>query len=261
MDSAGVQLGLQGAAMGVNALAGGLPVGTLALGLYQTLASAKKRKDLSKVPESNYEITPEMQAAYTAALNRAKYGFDPRQKGAFLNNLSSSNNQMYQRAIDLSGGQMSGALSRMMASNNIRGLNQLAADDARLQMANQQYADSLGRDISNQRNMKTSNEIRKRMMLEQALGTAGAQGLNNMATGVNYAAQMGFGKKDPVTTPDYNGNMSYAYNNPGYAIPQDSPMFNGGSSTPKPKYNPLTDPYNGTAYNNTNYKYNALRGY
>lgn len=247
------QAGLQAAAMGVNVAAGGLPVGTLALGIYQTIAAKKKQNALDKLPNPNYEITPEQASSFATATNNSKFGYSPAQRGAFMNSIASTQNAGFQKAIDTSGGQLSSAIGRMLQSNKLRSLNQFAADDSRFQFSKQQYADSLGARISQQRNMKTSTEIQRRMQLEQALGTAGAQGLNNIASGVNYATQMGFGNKGATSTTNYNGQTSPDYYNSGYQIPSNSPLYNDPNATstvpPKRKpYNPYSDPYNGIEY-------------
>lgn len=207
-------------------------LGELGLGLYQNFSAGKKLKALNKIALPEYGITPEQQGSFDAATKRAKFGFDPTQKANFLNNVQSSQNAAYQKAIDTSGGQMASAIGRLMQANQLRSMNQFAADDAQKQQYNQQYADSMGQNITQQRNLKTQTEIQRRMMLEQALGTAKAQGLNNIASGINSAESLAIGAA--------TGGASLAMTGGGKKV--------GGGQGANPYYNPYSDPYNGIQY-------------
>lgn len=234
-------------------------IGTAALGLYQTIASTMALNKLNKTPQPNYEISPELQGSYKTAMERAAYGYNPAQRGNFMNNVTSSQNAAYQRAVDMSGGQMSSAIGRVLQSNKLQALNRFAADNATKQQINQQYADSLGQRISDQRNRKTQTEIQRRMMLEQALGTAKSQGITNIASAFNANAALGTGANGMMSLGDGTQARGVSQS---YDINQNSPLYNTPDYSGNPVYG-QADPtfYNGTEYIPTQTNRSYYRGY
>jgi hypothetical protein len=71
-------------------------------------------------------------------------------------------------------------------------MNQFAASDAEKQMSNIRYADEQTSKLQNIQNMNTEAAMRRRLMTEQALGSAVQQGTVNMAgsfdTGSSFAS-------------------------------------------------------------------------
>lgn len=175
-------------------------IGSAALGLFQTFQGIKGLNQLSKEQAPNYTVSPELQSAYGRAEGMTNQGFTTEQEGAFRQNLAQSNNLAYRRAVDASGGSMSGSILGAIQGQNIGALNQFAADDAEQRMQNIRYADSLASQLQNQQNMATQVDIENRRMKEQAYGGAVQSGLGNMAGSLNLWGALGYANQNTQAT-------------------------------------------------------------
>lgn len=172
--------------------------GTAILGAIQSGVALANLVKLGKKSQANYGITPEQQRSYDQAQVNATRGFNPAQRGAFMNNITSSQNAAYQKAVDVGGGQSSQAIGGILKANRLGAFNQFAAQDASLQLQNQRYADQMGQNITQQRNLATGQDIQNRVRQETAWGGALQSGLTNIASAGNFAAMTAQGY-NPVT--------------------------------------------------------------
>lgn len=160
--------------------------GTAVLGAIQGGVGLRNLISLSKQRRPNYSITPEQRTSYSQAMNNARFGFTPAQTGAFMNNINSSQNAAYNQAINISGGQQANAISRVLQGNRLGAYNQFAAQDASLKLQNQRYADQMGQQITNQRNLIDRTLIDDRNRQEEAWGGAMQSGMTNIASALNF---------------------------------------------------------------------------
>lgn len=168
-----------------------LAIGSLLLGGLQAGIGGMALNQLNQTPIPNFGITPEQQNSYGRAQTRAGYGYSPEQRADYMGNVAGRNAQVYNNAIKLSGGNLSGALARGIQSSALRDYSTFAANDAQLQQNNIRYADQRGDMITNQRNMATNQNIQNRIRQEQAFGGALQSGLNNIAGAANFFAMNG----------------------------------------------------------------------
>lgn len=147
-------------------------------GIYQSVKASNALKNLGKMPE--YSISPELQNSYNRAERMATQGYTPQEAAAFSQRLARNNNTSFQRGITLGGGSLAKALNSAVLSNNIDAQLGFAANDASLRRSNIRYADSVGSEVSGQRNRNTAQQLAYRMLVEQNLGMAKQQGRNNV---------------------------------------------------------------------------------
>lgn len=216
--------------------------GTAILGAIQSGIALANLIKLGKQKRPNFGITPEQRASYDQAKVNAQYGYSPAQRGAFENTISSSQNAAYQKAVDISGGQQNNAISGILRANRLGAYNQFASQDAALKLQNQQYADRMGRDITQQRNMATNQDIQNRIRTEDAWGGALQSGLTNLASAGNFYA---------MTAQDYNPVTGVrgtpGGTNPGGTNPSSASqtgVYQGtlGQHNPNPWSNPYKPP-------------------
>lgn len=169
----------------------------------------KAQKELQKQERPNYSISPEMQNAYQRAEGMTSRGFTGAEEAAFKANLGQSTNTAYRQAMDQSGGGMSQAVLGGLNARNVGALNQFAGQDAALRRDNIRYSDSLAGQLQGQTNLATGEDIRYRLMMEQAYGQAVQQNVNQAQSSLNYGGAMAsgqdwsqMGKKD--NTPTYS---------------------------------------------------------
>jgi hypothetical protein len=195
----------------IDPVVGATAVGTaipLGFGAYQTIASNRGLKQLAKEPwqmyneETPQELNTALQGAEqraSQAQQRAGYGLSEAQK-AYQNQLLSRD--MYsrmQRSQDLAGGNLSQAVGGVMNANKIGAIQQMAQQDAALQLQKQQYADRMAQYVdgllgrisqlrTTQQNQNTAFQQKLKLMKEQAYGLAKQRGLQNMMNAPQQAA-------------------------------------------------------------------------
>ena len=170
------------------ALASGVP--NVILGAVQAYQGFKGLKKLQKQAMPQFSVSPELQGAYSRAQGMSNQGFTGAEMGAAQQGIAQQGNVAFQRARNLAGGTLAGAINAGIKSNQIGGVNQLAANDAQLRRQNIRYADTLAQDIQQQNNMETQRAFQYRMAQEQALGGAAQSGLKNIASGLSSGLGM-----------------------------------------------------------------------
>lgn len=215
--------------------------GTAILGAIQSGVALANLVKLGKKSQANYGITPEQQRSYDQAQVNATRGFNPAQRGAFMNNIISSQNAAYQKAVDVGGGQSSQAIGGILKANRLGAFNQFAAQDASLQLQNQRYADQMGQNITQQRNLATGQDIQNRVRQEQAWGGALQSGLTNLGSAGNFYAMTAQGY-NPVTGEQEKRDRGTADSTP--STPSATGSYGGtlGVFKPNPWSNPLKLP-------------------
>ncbi len=154
-----------------------------------------------------------------------------------MNNINSSQNAAYHKAIDISGGQQNNAISGILKANRLGAYNQFAAQDATLHLQNQHYADQVGQGITNQRNLITGQDIQNRNRQEQAWGGALQSGLTNVASAGNFYSMTAGGYNPYGTTP--TAPSGYTSNAP--STVDQSEVYAGTPGVYQP--NPWSNPY------------------
>ncbi len=163
------------------------------LGLYQILHSSSQLKKLhqQKVPE--HGETPEMRASRMRAEQLAQGGFTPAEKTAFRNNVAQDINTQTQRSLDIGGGQLGRVIAGQGKINEMKGESDFATRDAALHRQNIQYADKFSQALQNIHNMNIDQQLKQRLMAEQALGGAIKTGTENLTNAASGALAFGFG--------------------------------------------------------------------
>lgn len=158
------------------------------LGLYQYFDSRKKLKELIAQGVPQFGEDAAMRDARLLANNEARYGFSPEQKAAAEQGRSRVNNTRYNRAINLAGGNLAGAINAGVNYSNVGAVNEFAAKDAALQQQKQRYANTFAQNLQSLKNQNSSNAYNYHNQAEQALGHAQQAGLNNIVAGAAYAS-------------------------------------------------------------------------
>lgn len=188
-----------------------LAIGSLILGGIQAGLGAYNLHKLNKTPQPNFSITPELQKSYGRAEDRTGYGFSPEQRSDYFNGVAGRYNQGLRNASDLSGGQMASAFGRGLQASQLRDFSNFAAQDAAQQQQNIRYADQMGGQMTNQRNMIAQQEIENRRAKEQAFGGALSSGLNNIAGAANFFSMNGGFGNLSNTSVGANGQLTDGY--------------------------------------------------
>lgn len=180
-----------------------LPIANLAqlgLGLFEGFEGLRGLNKLSQTPYPQFTESPELRSAYTRAESMTGRGYTPEETAAFRQNLAGQSAQRYQRATDMAGGGLSGAIQAGINYGNIKGLLNFAADDASLHRRNIQYADSIARQIQSQKNLITQGQIAHRNQMEQAYGGGLRRGLENIVNPLNLTQALNWGNKNMTGT-------------------------------------------------------------
>ncbi len=169
------------------------PYASAGLGLAELGLGLHGLNQLSKQAMPQYLASAQLNTAYNRANKMAEMGYTPEEIAAFHNNLSQSNNTVYQNAIQQGGGNLAGAINAGIQSQNIGALNNFAGQDAALKRSNMQYANSFAPQFQNIQDENTRTALQQRMMREQALGGAANAGLTNLTGALNLyqASQAG----------------------------------------------------------------------
>lgn len=165
--------------------------GTLGLGAVQTVGSLIMLNRLMQTPRDRFDVTPEQQASFDRAEGMAREGFSAPERAAFQQNVSQSQQGMFQNARQMSGGGLGRAIMAGLLGGRLSAFNQFAGQDAALMRQNIRYADNRGDAITQQRNRQTGENLRYRDMQERAVGQSLQSGLTNLAGGVNANQALG----------------------------------------------------------------------
>jgi hypothetical protein len=149
-------------------------------GAIQTSKANKALAEINKTAAPDYTEDPRLTQAYNQAQAMSNRGYTAEESNAFKQQLARTQMAQKQSALDLTGGQMGGAINSVLNANQTGAINQFAAQDAGLRRQNMAYAGGLAQAVQSQQNMINQQKIARRQMLEQAYGTAAAQGKENM---------------------------------------------------------------------------------
>lgn len=164
------------------------------LGAYQTYQSTKALKELSKEEYPEFQISPELQGAYSRAQEMSKRGFSAEEQADFQQRMGRQQAGAFRQATEMGGGNLARAISAGLGAQNIGAVNQFAAQGAQLKRQNIRYADDLARALQTQKNMATQQKIARRQQLEQAYGWALQAGLSNIAGSISGVGSMFLGE-------------------------------------------------------------------
>ena len=162
------------------------------VGAYSQARKAKKGLEaLGQQPYPEYQVSPELQGAYSRAQGMAKQGFSAEETAARNQDVARSQTAQARSAVDMGGGNMARTINAGLQGSQIQGINQFAAQGAQLKRQNIRYADDLASALQQQKNIGTQAAIQKRVGLEQAYGGSLAQANENFYGAVNDASSIG----------------------------------------------------------------------
>jgi len=177
------------------------PITGVSLGLsgLQTVYGLIKGVQASKKDVPQATPTPQLNAAYQHAVDLSKFGYSPEEENAFKQQLAMNNAQQYRMSMQQAGRTLGGAVRSGINYGNINALNQFAANDKRLQMDKQRYADSFANQY--QRISDTNTQIEGNIYNQEQNAAGGL-----LHAGINNAiwAMVTGGKSTPDTTNDNN---------------------------------------------------------
>lgn len=177
------------------------------LGASQYAKSQKALKDLEGQPVPEYSQGPELTQAYQQAQAMSQRGYMSEEKAAFQQQLARTQTGQSRSALDMTGGQMGGAINSVLQANQTGAINQFAADDAGLRRENIRHAGGLAQAVQQQQNLQQQNKIQRRNMLESAYGQSSATGQENIVnafTGAASTAMSMYGGRQGSGVPGKN---------------------------------------------------------
>jgi hypothetical protein len=186
-------------------------------GAIQTSKAQKALAEINKTAAPDYTEDPRLTQAYEQAQAMSNRGYTAEESNAFKQQLARTQMAQKQSALDLTGGQMGGAINSVLNANQTGAINQFAAQDAGLRRQNMAYAGGLAQAVQSQQNMINQQKIARRQMLEQAYGTAAAQGKENIAGAFDSITNMavaGMGGRNSGTTTTTTETLVDEFGNP-----------------------------------------------
>lgn len=154
-------------------------------GIYEANKREKEAKralaNLAKTPYAKYGVNPLVKRYTDMGLRDIQnpQGFSGAETADFQSRIAAAQNAARQNAISLGGSSVARAVGGALGSANLAAQNQYAAQNAALARQNRNLGYSRfmqGAGIAqNIDNMNTQNELNRRMMTEQAYGTAARQ--------------------------------------------------------------------------------------
>ena len=219
------------------------------LGAYEAITSSSQLKKLGRTPYPYPTVSPELQTAYQRAMGMSQTGFTPQERASFENRLAQQQMAGQRQAMQVGGGQLSGALAAGMRAQQLGAQSQFAAEDARLRRQSMRYADTLAQAMQHQKNIVSEAQMRRRTMEEQALGGGMKAGLENVVNAFGGAATLmakgGIGGEpkgrkstgaksiSPMTGGSLMDTEIEQQSYPGYDIQQSITSPYGGDSEPQ----------------------------
>lgn len=160
---------------------------TTAANLIHSLSEqSQAKKGLVNLKEpAGYGVTPEQQHSYDRAEKLAMNGYSPEEKAAFAQNMAQRSNQAYHKAMTFGGNGLAGAIQAGINYGNTGALTNFAAQDAALKRQNIHYADSVGNQITQQKNKNTALQWQNYNNQAQAYGHALKSSKENFFNSLN----------------------------------------------------------------------------
>ncbi len=175
---------------------GGLAISAAgtAYNIYQSDQAKEKAQSqldaVNKTAVPQYSESPALSQAHGAAIQDYfnPQGISSTQRGVFSNNLATNSNTQLHNAVSRSGGQLSPFLQGVENASNVGAINNFANTDATIQAQNRNNAagrmDATAGQIQNINDRNTQAALQRRMMIEQALGSAIAQQKQNQSQAI-----------------------------------------------------------------------------
>ncbi len=175
---------------------------------------------------------PEMKAARLRAQGMANQGYTSAETAAFNNRANSTDNQRYNLATNVAGGNAAGAINAGIQYGNINRELSFAAQDAQLRRQNMKYADSFAQHLQRMRDANVQYMQQRRAQQESAAGGALQAGINNIASGAMMAGVDGANAGGAQQSGSAGGGFNQNQLVPNPVYPQ--PSYNGtwGATTP-----------------------------
>lgn len=157
-----------------------MPIGSLILGLHNTIKGSQGLSKLHKEKFPTFEEVAAMENSRNRANQMAQGGYTAAETAAFTQNLVRQQNTAYTKAVDRAPGQ-SQAILAGLNYGNVNALNQFAANDANLHRENVRYADSFSKYLQQLNNQNIQEQITSRREAERAYGEAVKSGTESIA--------------------------------------------------------------------------------
>ena len=252
----------------IPAIASGLQAG---YGAYQTITAQNRINQLAKQRRASYLDTlapiSESQRMYE---QQYRQGLTPATRTLAQQQFAGTQAGQQRAAMDLSGGQMSSALSRLGAANTGQFALGLAAQNEAAQRAGMAGLVNMNLQEANVRRQQVAQDIAYRDAMERNYGAAKQQGAMNIlgaAQGLGTAgmSQYNADQNRAMYKSLYGGNNQ---SNPDvlYSIPNatSSYQFNDMMAAPGPEFIPSTSLPKGLGWGNTSdrgFKFTTPKGY
>lgn len=175
-------------------MAGWLSAIPIGIGALQAIQGFSALNKLQGQALPMYSEDPEMKASRLRAQGMANQGYTSAETAAFNNRANATDNQRYNLATNVAGGNAAGAINAGIQYGNINRELGFAAQDAQLRRQNMKYADSFSTHLQRLRDANTSYMQQRRAQQENAAGGAVQAGINNIAAGGMMAGVDGAGQ-------------------------------------------------------------------
>lgn len=152
---------------------------SLGLGGLQTVYGLIKGIQASRKDVPEAKPVAQLDAAYRHAVDLSKFGYSPEEENAFKQQLAMNNAQQYRMAMQQAGRTLSGAVLAGINYGNTNALNQYAANDKRMQLEKQRYADSFANQYQRISDTNTAIEGNIYNQEQNAAGSLIHAGINN----------------------------------------------------------------------------------
>ena len=170
---------------------GGVPYGTLGLGALQMPFAISALIKASKLKYPTYAMTPEMARSVREGNEMRNVGFTGSEYNAYNQQLGQDRATTFNRARELSGGNLASTMMAILNGQNVNARNQLAVQDAALRRQNIAQSNALNAETQNLANMNTALNIENVNRQKQAAAGLMQSSLGNLSSGFNLAGGLG----------------------------------------------------------------------
>ena len=167
------------------------------LSLYNQNKAGKQLNALNKIPVPTYSVTPEQRGVYQNATSDYSNprGVSRAERANFNRMLGTNYNTQFTNGIRRGGGQLAPYLSGVLNVSGTNAVGDFAARDAQLRAQNRDRAAgrmaSAAGAIQTIQDRNTEAALRRRMLIEQALGGGIAQQFQNISNNLTSVGNMG----------------------------------------------------------------------
>lgn len=225
-----------------------------AYGLYRGLKADAALNELEKRRQARFmDAAGPIQENKRIAERIAQQGLTPQTRALMENQYASSRASAYRAASDLSGGQMSNALSRLGAMNNINFALNLGAQNEAAQRQGQQMLMGTNRELSGLQRADVAQDISDLQTQKKGYGLASQQGKMDVLGAIGGWAMGNLGKDIPLfgktpaksTSPiDVSGALKGVASGALAGMTGSAAAPAGTITTDAASFAPSTSPYN-----------------